>query len=83
MSADLLKEEKPMGISVLPLPAPPQSQGSAQSHMAQAGAVHPQNTVMKETSPLFRHSGENKAFWNAYFGINLSKTQLVSVLAQE
>lgn len=54
LGADLLEEEIPTGISVPPFPAPSHSRGSAQSRLALAGAVLPQNTVVKETSPLFR-----------------------------
>lgn len=54
LGADLLEEEKATGISIPSFPTPSHSRGSAQSRLARAGAVLPQNTVSKETSPPYR-----------------------------
>jgi len=69
LGADLLEEEEPMGISVPPFLAHSQSRGSAHNCLAWAAATLPWNTAVKETSPIFRWSGKNKAYRNAYFGI--------------
>lgn len=65
-----------MGISIPPFPAPSHSWGSAQSHLARAGAMLPQNAVAKETSLLFRSSGEN-LIGMLILELNLSKTRLL------